>query len=630
MAITEGTTARNPKTNERIVYKGGSWQPMTSSGIGTAGKTGIAAAQGLTFGFADEIAGAGSSLFGGDYDKTRDRIRLSQEEFKKDYPVGSAVAELAGSVPTMLLPGGQIRGATMAAKAARVLAPAVGYGALGGAGASESEDISGLLQDASFGGVFGGATGVGASGVGKVFGMAGRRGKELLGKQFSVNPARERLAQLLERDAAASKLRRFGVNQEGPTRAAAKLRALGQPDRAPIAATGENVLSELDTLSQLPGSAKQMLEDVSPNYDTSKKALVDAASEALGTKGKKYNESLDVFKAAKKAESEPFYSQLEGLVVKVDPELDKILNKIGPARGEVEALSILSGKPMKVSSLTVGKTIDFNSLDTIKKTLFDLASEAKNNGKTVKAGFYNEIRRELTDKMDDLSPKDGGISVYRKAREAFGGPAAMEEAAKEGRMAMTMQADELAEVMKNLEGSQLDAFRIGATQSLKNQLGEKAGQTKIIESFNTSNTKDRLRQIFGNDFREFNKAILQEKSLKNLTKAGKGSATFKRQGTERDQGVAMEAIEAASSVASSNPIAQLGMLSRAYRRLGMPENTRNELARMLTLKGPAAQRELLDLSDYMRQKQLSKEQADKLAGLLGGQSSRQIDERFFK
>jgi hypothetical protein len=139
-----------------------------------------------------------------------------------------------------------------------------------------------------------------------------------------------------------------------------------------------------------------------------------------------------------------------------------------------------------------------------------------------------------------------------------------------------------------------------------------------------------LRKIFGNDFKQFNKAILQERELKEIDRVGGGAQTFKRQATAEDQGYASQALDAASGISGSNPLATLSMLSKASRRLGTPESTRNEIARMLLLKGPDAQKELSAISDYMRQRQLSKEQADKLAGLLGGQSSRQIDERFFK
>jgi hypothetical protein len=461
--------------------------------------------------------------------------------------------------------------------------------------------------------------------------MVGRKGKELLGGGFSVNPARERLAQLLQRDAEAKMLPSAGIAQEGPTRAAARLRALGPSDRAPLAATGRNTLSELDALSQLPGSAETLLRREQARLKNSRgPTLLAAAEKSLGTTGKKYDQSLETFNLAKKAESEPFYSQLKGLVVEVDPELRAILDKVKKAHGPAEEIATLSGTPIKISDLDVGKTADFSSLDNIKKALFDISSAAERSGEKYKAELYGKARRELTAKLDALSPKENGVSIYKLARDAFSGPAAMEQAATEGSRAMTMNATDLAKVMANLEGAEVDAFRIGAVQSLKNQLGEKAGQTKIIDSFNDSNTKQRLRKIFGNDFKQFNKAILQERELKEIDRVGGGSQTFKRQATAEDQGYASQALDAASGISGSNPLATLSMLSKASRRLGTPESTRNEIARMLLLKGPDAQKELSAISDYMRQRQLSKEQADKLAGLLGGQSSRQIDERFFK
>lgn len=69
--------------------------------------TARAAAQGLTFGLADEAEAGLRTGFGwlGDYEKTRDDIRGGNKAFGKKHPIISTVAEVAGALPTAMVPG---------------------------------------------------------------------------------------------------------------------------------------------------------------------------------------------------------------------------------------------------------------------------------------------------------------------------------------------------------------------------------------------------------------------------------------------------------------------------------------------------------------------------------------------
>lgn len=76
-------------------------------------------AQGLSFGFADEVEAYVRSLAGNDYDSELRKIRAGKAAFEGEYPVGSAVAEVAGAVPSMVLPFG------LAARTGQVVGRAV-------------------------------------------------------------------------------------------------------------------------------------------------------------------------------------------------------------------------------------------------------------------------------------------------------------------------------------------------------------------------------------------------------------------------------------------------------------------------------------------------------------------------
>ena len=151
------------------------------------------AAQGLTFGFADEIEAGARSLFSDrGYKDIRDEVRQNTRDYRTDNPGEALALEMAGGV---VIPGGIARTAFKTAiktgakkgipfKAsdainktnnanAVTLKQALGVNAgLGGAyglGASESDKVSGMAADTALGATIGGAAGGAIHGIGRQF-----------------------------------------------------------------------------------------------------------------------------------------------------------------------------------------------------------------------------------------------------------------------------------------------------------------------------------------------------------------------------------------------------------------------------------------------------------------------------
>ena len=151
------------------------------------------AAQGLTFGFADEIEAGARSLFSDSkYKEIRDKIRQNTNDYRTDNPGEALALEMAGGV---VVPGGIARTAFKTAiktgakkgipfKAgdainktnnanAVTLKQAAGVNAgLGGAyglGTSESDKVSGMAADTALGATIGGAAGSAIHGIGRQF-----------------------------------------------------------------------------------------------------------------------------------------------------------------------------------------------------------------------------------------------------------------------------------------------------------------------------------------------------------------------------------------------------------------------------------------------------------------------------
>lgn len=113
---------------------------------------GRSAAQGITFGTADEIEAFVRSLIGEEtYKKERDKIRAGLEQFRSDFPVEAYGTEIAASLPAM---GGAA--ATLGRLGVRGALKQAGIGgAAYGAGAAEE------IEDVPVSAALGGALGVG-------------------------------------------------------------------------------------------------------------------------------------------------------------------------------------------------------------------------------------------------------------------------------------------------------------------------------------------------------------------------------------------------------------------------------------------------------------------------------------
>ena len=263
----------------------------------------------------------------------------------------------------------------------------------------------------------------------------------------------------------------------------AKLMTQG-PEATIAGAGGQTAKSYLDLMATLPGQGKELVEQFIRNQQATRaKRLVTAADEALGTSGKTYTGTLDALVTEKKTVSAPLYKQLEGVSVRVDDELSKLIQASKTAHGGAELLAELKRTtPIDISKIKTGDDIPFDALDKVKQALYDLAENSKGEfGKpTTLSGAYNDLRVALTNKMDAISPKDKNGSIYKQARDAFGGPAELEGAVKAGRNAMKEDAIKVADATKGMGASEIEAYRIGVLQSLKDKVGTEGGQTSLL------------------------------------------------------------------------------------------------------------------------------------------------------
>lgn len=180
-------TARSRRRFDDTYESGNSVNPDTQAALDSQTERGSwldPVMQGVTMGFGDELAGAFGgamdAISGGSFDegyaRTRDTARGNLEAYRARNPVASTALEIAGAVPTALIPGGAaVRGANIATKVGRGMAAGAGYGAVAGYGAGEG-GVKNRVENATRGAAVGAAVGGAVPVAGRVIGKAvGRR-----------------------------------------------------------------------------------------------------------------------------------------------------------------------------------------------------------------------------------------------------------------------------------------------------------------------------------------------------------------------------------------------------------------------------------------------------------------------
>ena len=268
--------------------------------------------------------------------------------------------------------------------------------------------------------------------------------------------------------------------------------------------------------------------------------------------------------------------------------------------------------PIDISKIKKGDDIPLDALDKVKQALYTLEINTKGDfGKSTPiSSAYSELRNALTKKLDDISPKDKALvsktnplgSVYKEARDAFAGPSQLEDAVRIGRDAMKQDAIAVADATKGMAQSELDAYRIGVLQALKDKVGTKGGQTSLLDFWREPKTSGVLKEVFGNDYRQFAADVTRESRLKTIESVGRGSQTASRLAAMEEDKLsnAVQVGQAGAAAAGGNPFPALGTLSKMITKASTPEATRNELAKLLLQQGPMATRTIQQLPAQVR------------------------------
>lgn len=538
-------------------------------------------------------------------EEIRKQERAYQQERQQTGDTGFDTARMVGNVlPTMAAGIGALPKAAMST-IPRFLASSAALGAATSqlTPAISIEEQQNFPQTKESQAKFGAVLGPAGTIIGKGLGAGASNIAQRFSESSAADAAKLKLAELLSKSGVGNIFQTGGANPLAQVEA--KLASTGPEGTIAVAGRGRT-LSALDTLATLPGQAKDLVEQFIHNQQARRASrLVTAADDALGTGGKSYTGAIADLIEQKKTAAGPLYDQLRGVSFKVDDELASIIQASKSAHGSAELLAELKrATPIDISKIKKGDDVPLDALDKVKQALYTLEINSKGDfGKSTPiSSAYSDLRNALTKKLDDLSPKDQNGSIYKQARDAFAGPSQLEDAIRVGRDAMKKDAIAVADATKGMTQSELEAYRIGVLQALKDKVSTEGGQTSLLKFWKEPKTSGVLKETFGNDYKQFAADVLRESRLKTIESVGRGSQTASRLAAIEDDNLSnvVQAGQAGAAAASGNPFPALGTLSKMITKASTPEATRNELAKLLLQQGPMATRTIQQLPAQVR------------------------------
>lgn len=598
------------------------------------------AAQGLTFGFSDEISAFLQSRLGGDYEKILDEERKKLASFRESNPALAYGAEIGAG---MLIPGGWLKAGKTAITAGKAAATGAVGGGLYGAGASEQEGASRLVD-----------AGIGATAGAVISPLANK----VIGG-VSKRIVRGRDTDKIRSAAESQILAKAGkdLKQQSPELAA----ELQQRGLAPTEALRQQINGDT-TLMDVAGNRLQRYGRglVRASDDASAKALEVAESRTaneysrvindavrLANAGLDSNDLVASVKAVSKQASQPLYqdaykmTQLpmkdfrdvimssEDLFKQAYEKYANIVKNKGAAavaRGEITPQEAASRLMPDFDDFLKQETVSTQILHNIKMGLDEVVYGIKKDpSSSIGKKGLNSIRDVLAGFNDLIIKKN---PYYGRANKIFAVGEAVEDAAEEGAKFLKTQSNTaLRKTYSKLSTeSEKEAFRTAALEQIKIRARNENSSiaAKIADD---RELRDRIKILFPSEtrYKEFLATLGREKNYRKTNRMiSGGSDTAQNQiDIAAAMGVTPETLPGTVAGAAFSPAFEAGRIGgNLGSKLRSLKNRKiaAEAGNILFTKSPEeAQQALNRLRD--RYPMLSDQDSQILRSILAGISS---------
>ena len=513
--------------------------------------------QGGTFGAGDEIVAGGAAALdslvrGEDYGKAYDaRVaneRRKLDQFREDSPVAAYGTEIAGAIPTALIPAGAVakasQGAPLLGKMLLGAGAGAGEGAVYGFNAGEG-GLENRLSEAAKTGALSAVLGAGTplAGAGAQKAMGRILTKKASGQVGTSRPGYEVLSRVLQSDDSLT----------GP---GAQRLATAGPD-AMLADAGPSAKSLLDTAVQRSGpGAKIGREAVEKRASTAGKSLQSTLDDLLGAPEGVKTAAKGIAKETRQARDDAYTAAYEKAIDyasdagrKIESVLGRVPNRV--MKGAVETANErmqaagIKNKQILIDiaddgAVTFKEMPNVQQLDEIKKALGIMGAEAVDQfGRRTGAGqMYSRLARDIKSATSEAVPeygqavKIGGDKIERDTALALG-----RDLLKPGttRETVTEFVDDMSDEARQAAAqglrSTIDDTLANVKRALTDGNMDAREAVKLIKDLSSRANREKVSMILGDDVGKRLFSELDKASAAFDLRAGvaRNSATFARQ-----------------------------------------------------------------------------------------------------
>jgi hypothetical protein len=342
----------------------------------------------------------------------------------------------------------------------------------------------------------------------------------------------------------------------------------------------------LDTMATLPGETTNLLTGVRESRAAGRPERLDPVVDIIGGGAGRAGTVASNLVTSQRATAGPLYTAVHAMDVPVTPALGEILARLDKsgAYSKAEGIANAEGVPFALGDPTMPAAFNMRQLDLVKQGADDLISGALDSDPTL-ARSLQDLNAEYKAALDTAT-----AGAYADARAAFAGPAASLGALKLGRKSGSKNAAQRAEETAGMGPAELQHYRIGAAEQLREQIGNRPGQNKLMNEKYDRNVREQLMEIMPNAgaYEDALKIIKNEKKLKELESVGQGSPTAARRAMDEDltANVVEGMTEVSTAAARGNWKEALDSFMKFSKRLKLREPVRNEIGRALLSKDP--------------------------------------------
>lgn len=466
-------TAQNPQTKAMVVWDGKDWQTLEqkrSVGLKSLDDMARKAAQGASFGWADEISAKANELTGnGTYEENLAKENARNKEIS---PAIGIPAEIAGGLATTAatMPiTGPISAATGIAKLPGWTRSILAGGAAGGLYGAGTAEPGERTEGAVKGAAIGAPAGLGGYAVGRA---AGEVASVLRPNAVAAGD----LARAFERDNITPKQFLTDVQKSQTVRP-------GVATAADVG--GENVKGLVERIAQTPGAGRTTVVPFLTGRQQGQIGRISGDLSQLTGSSKTATQAITDTMADRSATAAPLYKQAFNFNARQDADINTAWSNV-TATGWGQSI-LKSGEFRKNLQTEYGITDPTNAplmvvIDAFKKQADDIVGNAIRNGNNNQARIVGDMRDKLINIVDQKNPD------YAKARDAWAGPSRYLDAINEGKDIFNtkISAEQLGNAINSMSAVEREGYTIGAISAITGRMGNDpaklADYTKFVRS----------------------------------------------------------------------------------------------------------------------------------------------------